>query len=223
MSYDRRTSSRFDTDAKVTISYLEGSRMSTEDAQLMDVSIGGAKLDAAREMRVGSMLVLNLEEDPESGPIYAKVVRAHLGTTGRHTYGLKLMEGSFPYKMFSTSQSSKGLGAGSSETSYVEPPSQPASMPTHSGSGMSWQNATKREDARLKNRRVTRPFTPACMRRLGLEMPCSKDDIKRRYREMAKELHPDNGGSPIAFSQLRQSFDEAMTYLDRLSEAGLDG
>ncbi|KAL4457675.1 hypothetical protein ABPG75_012540 [Micractinium tetrahymenae] len=44
-------------------------------------------------------------------------------------------------------------------------------------------------------------------RTLGVEPRASTEDIKRAYRQLAKRLHPDKGGDPVAFGRLQAAFD----------------
>lgn len=55
--------------------------------------------------------------------------------------------------------------------------------------------------------------TPGCIRSLGLQMPCSEDDVKRAYRRLAEELHPDRGGDRQKFMLLQSQFEEALQFL----------
>ena len=36
--------------------------------------------------------------------------------------------------------------------------------------------------------------TPPCLRALGLRAPCTEEDVKKAYRNLAEKLHPDRGG-----------------------------
>jgi len=65
-----------------------------------------------------------------------------------------------------------------------------------------------------------RRYTPACLRSLGLELPCSEVDVKRAYRRLAEQLHPDRGGDAKRFLKLQQDFHAAMEFLDRQRPAG---
>ncbi|KAL4442949.1 hypothetical protein ABPG77_008440 [Micractinium sp. CCAP 211/92] len=42
---------------------------------------------------------------------------------------------------------------------------------------------------------------------LGVEPRAGAEDIKRAYRQLAKRLHPDKGGDPVAFGRLQAAFD----------------
>lgn len=58
------------------------------------------------------------------------------------------------------------------------------------------------------------PLLPECFRVLGLEQfPESRDEINNAFREMAKVLHPDNGGDAGAFHALRQAQEDALAYI----------
>lgn len=55
---------------------------------------------------------------------------------------------------------------------------------------------------------------PACFLALGFEqIPASAEEVKDRYRTLAKEKHPDGGGDAEAFRQLAAATEEALQYL----------
>ncbi len=59
---------------------------------------------------------------------------------------------------------------------------------------------------------------PACFRALGFEqIPAGAEDVKDRYRTLAKEKHPDRGGDAEAFRQLAAATEEALQYLTEQS------
>jgi len=45
---------------------------------------------------------------------------------------------------------------------------------------------------------------------LGLEATATKDDVLARYKELAKTMHPDRGGTSETFQQLQHARDEAL-------------
>jgi hypothetical protein len=49
---------------------------------------------------------------------------------------------------------------------------------------------------------------------LGLSPSATKDEIKRRYRELAKKHHPDRGGDEKQFVLLDKAYDDAMKQAD---------
>ena len=52
---------------------------------------------------------------------------------------------------------------------------------------------------------------PACYKTLGFkEKPKSEEEIKKKYRDLAKKLHPDSGGSEDFFIQLNDVYKEAL-------------
>lgn len=53
------------------------------------------------------------------------------------------------------------------------------------------------------------PLEPSLVA-LGLHQTASQDDVKRAYRERAKTLHPDVGGSHEAFINLQQQYESAL-------------
>jgi hypothetical protein len=52
--------------------------------------------------------------------------------------------------------------------------------------------------------------TPPCLQALGLQVPCTLDDVIRAYRGLARKLHPDVGGSHEAFLALHQHYETAL-------------
>lgn len=52
--------------------------------------------------------------------------------------------------------------------------------------------------------------TPRCLQVLGLEVPCTVDDVRHAYRRLAMEAHPDRGGSPERFALIHDAYVEAM-------------
>jgi hypothetical protein len=55
-----------------------------------------------------------------------------------------------------------------------------------------------------------RPTVPACMIRLGVEPPYDEAKIKGKFRELAMVHHPDKGGDPDDFVQLRLDYERAL-------------
>lgn len=56
---------------------------------------------------------------------------------------------------------------------------------------------------------------PSFIRVLGFtEMPESAQEIRDRYRSLAKQLHPDSGGSNEDFASLRSAAEKAIQYLE---------
>ena len=55
--------------------------------------------------------------------------------------------------------------------------------------------------------------TPGCIRALGLDLPCTEQDVKRAYRQLAEDLHPDRGGDRQKFMLLQKQFEEAIQFV----------
>lgn len=51
---------------------------------------------------------------------------------------------------------------------------------------------------------------PPCLESLGLELPCTEEQVVAAYRQRVKQLHPDKGGSLSQFLQLQRHFEQAM-------------
>jgi len=59
--------------------------------------------------------------------------------------------------------------------------------------------------------------TPRSIAALGLRMPCTEEDLKRAYRSLVKQFHPDHGGDERRFLLLQANFEEALEILHRES------
>lgn len=58
---------------------------------------------------------------------------------------------------------------------------------------------------------------PDCFRYLGFkQMPKTVDEVKERYRELAKIMHPDAGGSEEEFERLQRAKEQAIAYFGGL-------
>ncbi|MDQ7095971.1 J domain-containing protein [Desulfosporosinus sp. PR] len=56
---------------------------------------------------------------------------------------------------------------------------------------------------------------PNFIKFLGFEkMPSSKEDIKERFRQLAKTLHPDAGGTEEDFMRLKDASEQAMKWFE---------
>ena len=55
--------------------------------------------------------------------------------------------------------------------------------------------------------------TPGCLRSMGLEWPCTEEQVKSAYLALAKEHHPDRGGDPREFHALQKKFELAMSFV----------
>lgn len=56
-----------------------------------------------------------------------------------------------------------------------------------------------------------RQGVPSYFAMLGLSPPVSPEQVKRAYRCLAKQVHPDAGGNAAAFIALNRSYEEAMS------------
>jgi hypothetical protein len=55
--------------------------------------------------------------------------------------------------------------------------------------------------------------TPGCLLALGLKLPCTEDDVKRAYLELARTHHPDRGGDREKFALLQSHFHHSIDFL----------
>jgi hypothetical protein len=72
-----------------------------------------------------------------------------------------------------------------------------------------YEKAYHRNPVRRGKKRV-----PASIKILGLGWPCSLDDLKNRWRALAKEHHPDKGGKADEFIYFKQAYEAAMRVLE---------
>lgn len=52
------------------------------------------------------------------------------------------------------------------------------------------------------------------LERLSLPRLITKDDIKKRYRHLARELHPDKGGDEEQMAQINEAYEVLIEYID---------
>ena len=52
---------------------------------------------------------------------------------------------------------------------------------------------------------------PVCMQRLGLTWPCTRHEVQQAFRQQAKIVHPDKGGTSESFHRLYNAYQEALT------------
>jgi len=76
--------------------------------------------------------------------------------------------------------------------------------------GLLWE--TLRLGARLLWRSTTNPVRPALQRQqalavLGLPSNATMSQIKKRYRKLAKQYHPDLGGDPRQMQRLVAAYE----------------
>lgn len=67
--------------------------------------------------------------------------------------------------------------------------------------------------------RWARGQTPRCISALGVQMPCSKEQLLTAYRQKVKQFHPDRGGDRKRFMRLQADFEEALEFLSRQAGA----
>lgn len=61
-----------------------------------------------------------------------------------------------------------------------------------------------------------RQETPPCLLALGLRAPCTQDDVKRAYRQLAEQFHPDRGGDPRRFHRLHKQLEKSLRYVQHV-------
>lgn len=62
---------------------------------------------------------------------------------------------------------------------------------------------------------------PSFFRFMGfVEVPAGPEDVKERYRVLAKQLHPDAGGTEEDFVRLKDAAEQAVRYFGEVGERG---
>lgn len=65
---------------------------------------------------------------------------------------------------------------------------------------------------------------PSFFRFMGFnQIPASVEDVRDRYRTLAKQLHPDAGGSPEDFQKLKDAAEQAVRYFETTRGGGTSG
>ena len=59
---------------------------------------------------------------------------------------------------------------------------------------------------------VNQMFGTDCLTTLGLSLPCTRADVRRAYKRLAKAAHPDLGGSHQQFIKLKEAHDSALRF-----------
>ncbi len=53
-------------------------------------------------------------------------------------------------------------------------------------------------------------YDPAILSKLGLLFNADENDVKKKFRELAKKCHPDAGGDAAMFIELMDSYEKLM-------------
>lgn len=57
---------------------------------------------------------------------------------------------------------------------------------------------------------------PSCFQVLGFDkIPENKDQLKARYRQLARIAHPDSGGNVEKFIRVRRAYEESIKYIEQ--------
>lgn len=56
---------------------------------------------------------------------------------------------------------------------------------------------------------------PEAVKRLGLSLPVTEQDVKQAYFKEAQRAHPDHGGAASDFIEVQRAFDEAVEFAKR--------
>jgi hypothetical protein len=100
-------------------------------------------------------------------------------------------------------------------TTRVRPYGLPGRLVFHAECGRVW-SAINRGIASGRGVGVGAAVRPApraagaALRALGLTTPCTPRDVRRAYRRLALERHPDRGGSHEAFLALQKDYEAAL-------------
>lgn len=71
-------------------------------------------------------------------------------------------------------------------------------------------NSREQMDEFMRRQQAPRtPPEPAWAKVLGVKATATKEEIKSRYRVLAKENHPDRGGDPAKFAKISEAYEQA--------------
>ena len=60
---------------------------------------------------------------------------------------------------------------------------------------------------------------PDCLKALGFDdIPSCVEEVKTRFKTLAKQAHPDGGGTKDAFIRLQKMADEAIKYMEEIKK-----
>ncbi|MEA1931105.1 MAG: DnaJ domain-containing protein [Euryarchaeota archaeon] len=65
-----------------------------------------------------------------------------------------------------------------------------------------------------RSRRTADRAVTSAFQELGLDAGASQDEVRSAYRSLAKEAHPDRGGTEAEFKQLQDAYTTAKEYAD---------
>jgi len=57
------------------------------------------------------------------------------------------------------------------------------------------------------------PESPGALQKLGLDQDATPEEVKRAFRQQAKEVHPDHGGDKEEFVDLQESYEIALEFI----------
>lgn len=57
---------------------------------------------------------------------------------------------------------------------------------------------------------------PECFTILGFDKIPTEQELKKRFRELAKENHPDRGGDPVKFEEISKAHNDAMKLIKNM-------
>lgn len=77
---------------------------------------------------------------------------------------------------------------------------------------LAFRAAPPPDEPEMELKRAPAP-QPPCFQELSLELPCTVEDVRRSFRELAKTAHPDHGGNMELFIRLRAAYYDAVEYL----------
>jgi curved DNA-binding protein CbpA len=62
---------------------------------------------------------------------------------------------------------------------------------------------------------------PDCLRIMGFaDVPETKDQLKARYKELARKTHPDRGGNPADFVRVRKAYEDTIKLIKQKVKEG---
>jgi DnaJ-class molecular chaperone len=80
------------------------------------------------------------------------------------------------------------------------------------------ENQSPRQTQTHIPRQVSTPKSsfPECFTILGFDKIPTEQELKKRFRELAKENHPDRGGDPVKFEEISKAHNDAMKLIKNM-------
>lgn len=175
----------YQTSATCTLEVMKSGRLTPISCQLQSISMDGAEILCDTAF-VGGMSGKVRIDGYTMDAMDFRVQNVQANKGRGYQIAIKLKEGCWPYAVF-TDLANQSF----------------SSQMTHSSSGFSSRSSAP----------TIRAPAPPCFVELGLNYPCTAEDVENSFHRLVRTAHPDRGGNIEKFIQLRAAYMEALNYL----------